>query len=155
MSKRLFVFSYLQLIKDYIFFKKQAERYGFNEKKYLEALAKVPVVSKEQVRSIMSFLQGMTQLITEIALKKVEQTELNKALKESEEKYRTLIQKIQTAVIVHTPDTQILICNHSAEILLGLSEDQLLGKKAIDPAYFIFKLIKFYFAEIHWRCVHL
>lgn len=61
------------------------------------------------------------------------------ALKESEEKYRTLIQKIQTAVIVHTPDTQILICNHSAEILLGLSEDQLLGKKAIDPAWHFYR----------------
>ena len=66
--------------------------YG-NEKKYLEALAKVPVVSKEQVRSIMSFLQGMTQLITEIALKKVEQTELNKALKESEERFQLLFNK--------------------------------------------------------------
>ncbi|MDP3580902.1 MAG: PAS domain S-box protein, partial [Ignavibacteria bacterium] len=75
---------------------------------------------------------GTVQDITEHKLAEV-------ALKESEEKYRTLIQKIQTAVIVHTPDTQILICNHTAEELLGLSEEQLLGKKAIDPDWHFYR----------------
>jgi PAS domain S-box-containing protein len=60
-------------------------------------------------------------------------------LKESEEKHRTLIQKIQAAVVVHKPDTQILACNPTAEALLGLTEDQLLGKSALDPAWHFFR----------------
>jgi PAS domain S-box-containing protein len=60
-------------------------------------------------------------------------------LKESEEKYRTLIQKIQTAVVVHGADTQILTCNPIAEELLGLSENQLLGKVVVDPDWHFFR----------------
>jgi PAS domain-containing protein len=51
-------------------------------------------------------------------------------LKESEDKYRTLVQKIHAAVIVHGADTRILTCNPTAEKLLGLTEAQLLGKTA-------------------------
>ncbi|MFH0997347.1 MAG: PocR ligand-binding domain-containing protein [Pseudomonadota bacterium] len=60
-------------------------------------------------------------------------------LKESEEKYRILIQKIQAAIVVHDSDTQILTCNPAAEELLGLKEDQLLGKTAFDPAWRFFR----------------
>jgi len=56
-------------------------------------------------------------------------------LRESEEKYRTLIQKIQAAVVVHGADTQILTSNSMAQELLGLTEDQMLGKTSIDPAW--------------------
>jgi diguanylate cyclase (GGDEF)-like protein/PAS domain S-box-containing protein len=57
-------------------------------------------------------------------------------LKQSEEDFRTVLQKVQAAVIVHGPDTQIINSNTKAQELLGLSEDQLLGKKAIDPDWY-------------------
>jgi diguanylate cyclase (GGDEF)-like protein/PAS domain S-box-containing protein len=56
-------------------------------------------------------------------------------LRESESKFRNLVQKIQAAVIVHAADTQILTANSMAQNLLGLSEAQLLDKTAIDPAW--------------------
>ncbi|MFU8789168.1 MAG: PAS domain S-box protein [Methylobacter sp.] len=55
------------------------------------------------------------------------------ALRDSEEKYRTLVEKIQAAVIVHDADTKILISNPVAQEILGLTADQLHGKTAIDP----------------------
>jgi PAS domain S-box-containing protein len=75
---------------DLLFFKKQAETYEFDEIKYMGALKKVPVVSKEKVEATMDFLQNMTQFISETAFQKLEQTELNKALRESEFQYRNL-----------------------------------------------------------------
>jgi PAS domain S-box-containing protein len=57
------------------------------------------------------------------------------ALRDSEEKYRTLVEKIQAAVIVHDADTQILVSNPLAQEILGLTADQLHGKTAIDPAW--------------------
>jgi len=59
-------------------------------------------------------------------------------LRESEEKYRTLIQKIKAAVIVHGPDTQIVMSNSMAQELLGLTEDQLFGKTVTDPDWHLF-----------------
>ena len=57
------------------------------------------------------------------------------ALKESEAKYRSLIRKVQTAIVLHDGQGQILDSNPLARELLGLSEDQLLGKALIDPEW--------------------
>lgn len=65
--------------------------------------------------------------------------QMEAALRESEEKYRTLIQKIQTAVIVHGTDTKIITSNPKAQELLGLTEDQLLGKTSIDPEWHFYR----------------
>jgi PAS domain S-box-containing protein len=62
-----------------------------------------------------------------------------KKLKVSEEQYRTLVWKIQVAVLVHGADTKIITCNAKAQELLGLTEDQLLGKTAIDPAWHFYR----------------
>ncbi|MDA3816633.1 MAG: PAS domain S-box protein, partial [Prolixibacteraceae bacterium] len=72
------------------FFEKQAEKYGFNKKAYLETLKKVPVVSKEKVQVAMDFLLDVAQLISEISYQKLEQTELNNELKEGENQYLNL-----------------------------------------------------------------
>ncbi|MFO7541065.1 MAG: PAS domain S-box protein [Chloroflexota bacterium] len=69
----------------------------------------------------------------------LERAGAEQALQESEEKYRILIQKIQAAVVVHGSDSRILTCNPLAQTLLGLSEDQLLGKTAVDPIWRFFR----------------
>jgi PAS domain S-box-containing protein len=54
-------------------------------------------------------------------------------LRQSEERHRSFIHKIQAAVVVHDADTRIIACNSKAQELLGLTEYQMLGKTAIDP----------------------
>ena len=54
------------------------------------------------------------------------------AIRESEEHYRSLIHRIQAAVVVHDADTQIIASNPKAQELLGLTEDQILGKAAMN-----------------------
>lgn len=60
-------------------------------------------------------------------------------LAESETKYRTLIQKIQAAVVVHGRTTEIITSNSLAQELLGLSEEQMLGKTGFDPVWHFFR----------------
>jgi len=52
---------------------------------------------------------------------------------ESEERYRLLILKIRTAIVLHDGQGRILNSNPMAQELLGLSGEQLLGKSLIDP----------------------
>jgi ligand-binding sensor protein len=61
---------------DISFFKKQAQTYGFDEKLYLEALSKVPVVSHENVELIMGFLLNITQTIIEMTADRLDQIDL-------------------------------------------------------------------------------
>jgi PAS domain S-box-containing protein len=46
-----------------------------------------------------------------------------------------LLDKIQAAVVVHGADTRIVYCNPLACSLLGMTNDQLLGRTALDPGW--------------------
>jgi hypothetical protein len=61
----------------------------------------------------------------------------NKKIKESEKLYRGLINNINAGVIVHDKDGAILSNNIRATELLGLSMEQLRGKKAYDPDWYL------------------
>jgi PAS domain S-box-containing protein len=56
-------------------------------------------------------------------------------LQESEQKYRTLVDNLSAGVVVHGADTSIQFSNPMAGALLGLTEDQLRGKTALDPRW--------------------
>lgn len=85
------------------FFVKQAEVYGFDRKGYLDALAKVPVVSADRVKQAMAFLTNLTVVIGNSALDKKRLRELNKDLERRVEQ-RTL--DLQTEVKIRRAEQQ-------------------------------------------------
>ncbi len=56
-------------------------------------------------------------------------------LHDSEKKYRSLLANLDTAVVVHAPDTRILLSNLRAQELLGLSDADMANRKDIDPEW--------------------
>ncbi len=74
-------------------------------------------------------------LVLSLEQSRKELEENNLRLGSAEEKQRGLLEKLHTAVIVHGADTQITFCNARASQLLGLTEAQIYGKSAIDPAW--------------------
>ncbi len=50
-------------------------------------------------------------------------------------KVQTLIEHLHDGIVVHAPDTSILMANEEASRILGLTIDQMQGKEAIDPAW--------------------
>ncbi|MCA9980680.1 MAG: PAS domain S-box protein, partial [Anaerolineales bacterium] len=57
-----------------------------------------------------------------------------------EERHNLLISALGEGIVFHDKTGQIVTCNHSAERILGLSYDQLIGRTSIDP---------------RWRAIHL
>ncbi|NQT63013.1 MAG: PAS domain-containing sensor histidine kinase [Candidatus Marinimicrobia bacterium] len=57
------------------------------------------------------------------------------AIWEGQERYSGLLQNLEAGIVVHAPDTSIIMNNPRASLLLGLSDEQLKGKEAIDPAW--------------------
>jgi PAS domain S-box-containing protein len=57
------------------------------------------------------------------------------ALRDSERNYRGLVDNLYAGVVVHAPDSRILLSNPLASSLLGLSAAQLRGLAAVDPAW--------------------
>ena len=62
-----------------------------------------------------------------------------KNLSESEERFRSLLMNMEAGIVVHAPDTSIVQNNFQATEIFGLSEDQMKGKIAIDPAWIFVK----------------
>lgn len=112
---------------DRVFFKKQAEKYGFDENKYLEALEKVPVVSKEKVRTAMEFLLGMTQLISETTYQRQEQTELNKILNSNKERQQTILETAMDGFWLVNMQGRLLEVNNAYCRLSGYTRQELLS----------------------------
>lgn len=77
---------------------------------------------------------GLTVFFKDITFKK--QAEL--ALKESEAHYRRLIENMHAGVVVHHPDTRIVLSNPEAARLLGLPAEKLAGKKSDDSEWHFF-----------------
>ncbi len=67
----------------------------------------------------------LIQIIFETYLK-------NKQIKESEKKFRTLVHNMDVGVLLQGANAEIILSNPKALELLGLTEDQLLGKTSFD-----------------------
>lgn len=78
-------------------------------------------------------LRGVAQDVTQ--QKQMEwQLKIAKDLAErNEERYRGLLTSVEVGIVVHRLDTTIVSCNKRAVDLLGLTEDQMSGKEAVDP----------------------
>jgi PAS domain S-box-containing protein len=61
------------------------------------------------------------------------------ALWKSQERYRSVIAAMQDGIVMMDADGSIRDCNASAERILGLSADQMMGRTSLDP---------------RWRAVH-
>jgi|GEM_PF-732607 len=117
---------------DPAFFKEQAAKYGFDESEYLSALNDVPVVSKEKVNVAIDFLLNMTQLISDITFQRLEQLQLNEALRKSEMRSLSALDQMLEGCQIIGFDWRYIYLNRTAEVHNRRANDELLGKHYVD-----------------------
>jgi PAS domain S-box-containing protein len=57
------------------------------------------------------------------------------AIRKSEDRYRSVIAAMQEGIVLMDADGTIRACNASAERILGLSADQMMGRTSLDPRW--------------------
>ncbi|MBC7404860.1 MAG: PAS domain S-box protein [Cytophaga sp.] len=83
----------------------------------------LPVARHDEIGALVG---GFNHLLEVLASREA-------SLKYSEERFRFLIADLRIGVLIQTNTSSIVLSNQRALQLLGLSEDQLLGKSSFDP----------------------
>ena len=107
-------------------FRRQAQKYGYDEQAYLESLATVPVVSEEKFIAMMDYLSHTASMIAQSGLDRLE------ARKDSTER-EALLQSVFTSVPVGiglVVDRVFQWTNKKFSEMTGYSSVELKGKKA-------------------------
>ncbi len=94
-------------------FKRQARLYGFDEKAYIEALQKVPVVSETQFHKALDFLSEIAVMLAERGLKNLE-------MRERGEKFKVIFDSTFQIKGLMTPDGKLIEANRTALDFVGL-----------------------------------
>jgi PAS domain S-box-containing protein len=74
-------------------------------------------------------------LIYAIARDMTEHKRTLAALRDSEERYRSVIESMQDGIVLFDADGSIRACNASAERIFGLTAEQIMGRTARDPRW--------------------
>jgi PAS domain S-box-containing protein len=88
-------------------------------------------VSARPLRDEKNVLRGGLSAFRDIT----EHTRAVQALRESEERYRSVIAAMQDGIAILDAEGAIRACNASAERILGLSADQMMGRTPRDPRW--------------------
>ena len=130
---------------DYELFRSQARKYGFNEKEYIEALNRVPRLSKESVETGLSFFRAFANMISQlsygntmIAKSLSVCNDLLAALRLSESKYRHIIETSREGIWILDTNNRTIFVNQKVSEMLGYSVDEILGQppqKFLAPKY--------------------
>jgi PAS domain S-box-containing protein len=95
----------------------QADKYNFDKKEYMDALSQVPIFKESEIKDRLLFLSQMTEVIVELGLAKFERIKTNIALKESEEKFKSLMQQSPFIVELYDIDGLQISVNKAYEEL--------------------------------------
>ncbi|MCF8373609.1 MAG: PocR ligand-binding domain-containing protein [Bacteroidales bacterium] len=117
---------------DLEFFRKQAKKYGFDEKKYIEAVEKVPIWTTEKLAKYLDFIKGFIEIIAGFGLNQLKEIEAHKLIKESEERNQAIIQSTSDWIWEVDEQGKYTYCSEKIEQVLGYSEDEIIGKTPFD-----------------------
>jgi PAS domain S-box-containing protein len=113
---------------DMEFFREQARKYGFDEKSYLEAVSRVPVLTRDQLDKNLRFVKSLIEILAAIGLKHLKEIEARKIIKEKEERFKNIFEGSPDAIFIADPDTGLILdANSRASELLKRSHDEIKG----------------------------
>ena len=117
---------------DLEFFKKQAKKYGFDEKAYMAAVEKVPVWSKEKLTLYLDFIKGFIEIIASIGQNSLKEIESRKKIKGTEERNSAIIQSTYDWIWEIDEQGKYCYCSNRIGNILGYTIEEIIGKTPFD-----------------------
>lgn len=125
-------FFYDDEIIDIEYFRRQAQKFRFDEKEYLEALSKVPIFPRKQVNHIIECLKGLIIILTENGLSKLEFKKSQNELEKSQKYLNAIFNSVNDAILIHDYDGNISDVNQTAIAMFGYSRNEFIHMRIKD-----------------------
>jgi PAS domain S-box-containing protein len=126
-------------------FRKQAQKYGFDEEEYLAALDRVPQWPRERVETVFRFYAQFAKMVSrlshsnlKLAQALAEKDRLLAAHKDSEQKFKSYIEHAPYGVFVADEEGRYVEVNEAASRLTGYDRAELLNmhiRQLVFPDY--------------------
>ncbi len=131
----VFVGQFLLAPPNFDEFRARARRHGFDEDAYLEALREVPVISEADLHPILGFLVNFAEMVAAMGLERIRQLEVQRRLRDSEQRYRNVIDWATDALYLARPDGVLVDVNEAACEALDYTREELLRMRVhdVDP----------------------
>ncbi len=107
-------------IPDRELFRAQARQYGFDEEQYLVALENVPRWSRQTIDTVMTFYIKFANILSTLSYSNIklarslaEQERLINSVRESEQRYRAVVDNVEVGISLLNPDMEIVETNKS------------------------------------------
>lgn len=144
-------FFYADEPPDRDFFRNQAARFGFDEKAYLAALERVPILSRSHIRDVMTYLRSLVEIIADMGLKNLRLDREVRQRRKSEDEasfFRYLVENTRDPIYVLDPtdDYRMFYVNAAACTHFGWDHKTLLQMSVPDwdPEFDITRLSDLY-----------
>jgi PAS domain S-box-containing protein len=119
------------------YFRAQAAEFGFDEQDYLQAVGRVPVRSREQIRKLIEYSRNLVQMMAELGLKNLKLAQEVEERKKAEQEasfFRILIEYTRDPVYALSPGDgyRMAYANQAACSHFGKSLEELLAMRVPD-----------------------
>ena len=114
------------------FYVRQAAQYSFDVDSYLAALEEIPVVTEQEMQKAIDYLLNVTELLSEMGLKRIQEKELQESIIRSEKKYRAYLKVAPTGYYVLNRAGRCTDVNPAMCKITGYAVEELLGMRLFE-----------------------
>ena len=113
---------------DLEFFRTQANRYGFDEEAYLDAVKKVPIWPQDKLNSYLFFIKGLIEVISGTGLTNLRAIEAKQKSEENEKQFQAMFDTASIGIAQADPHTGRWVrVNQKLCDITGYTDEELLA----------------------------
>ena len=125
----LYVGQFLLEEPDREYFRRQAERFGFDQDDYWTAVRALPIIPRERLETIRNFSISFAEMLSDLALQHFRAQQAGETIKRNEDRFRRLADNSPDMIFrMSLPDGRLEYVSPAAETISGYRPDEFLDR---------------------------